>query len=135
MGIKDFDPEDIVAAAATFVGASSMAGIATWDLFDVSLSDSVFALAGNDITLATVIVAASLLSIIVTNDNASLSTLHEDARELDDVYYYSVLASVGLLVGWVFVPDVSSFVTGSDLTAVAYVLVSMVAHAAIGWLL
>lgn len=135
MSKMTIDPEDVASTVATFIGTSSMAGIAQWSLFDVSLSDVAFQLAGNDVTLATCLVAVALVAIVATNDNGSIDQLHSKAKQLDDVYYYSIVASVGLLVGWVFVGDVSSFVTSSDLWGVAYVGLSMVAHFAIGWML
>lgn len=135
MAKMTIDPEDVASTVATFIGTSSMAGIAQWSLFDVSLSDAAFQLAGNDVTLATCLTAVALAAIVLTNDNGSIDELHAKAKQLDNYYYYSILGSVGLLVGWVFVGDVSSFITSSDLWGVAYVGLSMVAHFAIGWML
>lgn len=135
MAKMSFDPEDALATAGAFIGASSMAGIAQWSLFDVSLSDSAFQLAGNSVTLATLLVIASLVATVITNDNADLSSLHADAKNLDNYYYYSVVGSLALLAGWVFVGDVSSFVQSSDLWGVAYVALSLTAQIAIGWML
>ena len=135
MAKMQFDPMDAGATVATFIGASSMAGIASWSLFDVSLSDVAFTLAGNDVTLATLLTVIALGVTIVTNDNADLSSLHQDAQKLDDYYYYSIVGAVGLLAGWIFVGDVSSFVQSQDLWGVAYIAVSITAQMAIGWML
>jgi len=135
MSVMEFDPVDAAATVATFIGASAMAGIASWSLFDVSLSDVAWTLAGNDITLATLLVVAALGVTIATNDNAELSKLHEQAQDLDDYYYYSVIGSLGLLVGWVFIGDVSSFVQSQDLWGVAYIGLSMTGQMAIGYML
>ncbi len=135
MSIMEFDPEDAAALVATFIGTTAMAGIASWSLFDVTLSDVAFQLAGNDVTLATLLTLVSLGVTILTNDNAELSTLHQQAKDLDNYYYYSIVASVGLLVGWVFFGDVSSFVQSQDLWGVGYVAVSLTAQMAIGWML
>ncbi|AFD04023.1 VP2 [Halogeometricum pleomorphic virus 1] len=135
MSKMTIDPEDVASTVATFIGTSSMAGIAQWSLFDVSLSDQAFQLAGNSVTLATVLTAVALAAIVFTNDNGSIDELHAKAKKLDNYYYYSIVGSVALLVGWVFVGDVSSFITSSDLWGVGYVAVSMVAHFALGWML
>ena len=135
MSKMTIDPEDVASTVATFIGTSSMAGIAQWSLFDVSLSDQAFQLAGNSVTLATCLTAVALAAIVFTNDNGSIDELHAKAKQLDNYYYYSIVGSVALLVGWVFIGDVSSFITSSDLWGVGYVGVSMVAHFAIGWML
>ena len=133
--MMEFDPVDAGATVTTFIGTSSMAGIASWSLFDVSLSDVAYTLAGNDITLATLLTLVALAVTIITNDNAELSTLHEQAKELENYYYYSVVGSLGLLVGWVFIGDVSSFVQSADLWGVAYIGVSVTGQMAVGYML
>ena len=133
--MMEFDPVDAGATVTTFIGTSSMAGIASWSLFDVSLSDVAYTLAGNDITLATLLTLVALAVTIITNDNAELSTLHEQAKELENYYYYSVVGSLGLLVGWVFIGDVSSFVQSADLWGVAYIGISVTGQMAVGYML
>ncbi|WP_411964532.1 hypothetical protein [Haloferax sp. YSMS24] len=130
-----FDPEDAAATMATFIGASAMAGIASWSLFDVTLSDVAFNLGGSGVTLATLLTAAAFIFTVATNDNTSFSTLKEDAEKLDQWYYVSVIGSVALLVGWIFIPDVSSFVQSQDLWGVLYVGVSISGQFVTGWIL
>lgn len=130
-----FDPGDAAATVATFIGTSAMAGIASWSLFDTNLADSAFSLAGNDVTLATLLTAAALLVTIVTNDNTSIQSLKDDAEQLDDYYYGAIVASVALLVGWVFIGDVSSFVQSGDVWGVSYIAVSLTGQMAIGYML
>lgn len=131
----NFDPEDAAATVAMFIGASAMAGIATWQLFDVNLSDVAFQLAGNDVTLAASLTALALAITIITNDNTSFSSLREDADQLENYYTFAILGSIVLLVGWVFIPDISSFVQSSDLWGVGYIGVSLTAQMAIGYML
>lgn len=130
-----FDPGDAAATVATFIGSSAMAGIASWSLFDVNLADAAFQLAGNDVTLATLLTGVALLATIITNDNTSIKSLKSDAENLDDYYYGSIIACVALLVGWVFVGDVSAFVQSGDLWGVSYIAVSLTGQMAIGYML
>ena len=135
MAKMDFDPIDFLLLSLAFIGAGAMAGIISVNAFDVSLSDMAFSGIGNGVTLATLATAIAFAGTIVTNDNADLNTLTEDVQDLDTYYYGAVVASAGLLVGWVFVGDVSSFFQSSDLWGVAYIGLTTTAHFALGWML
>jgi len=132
---QNFDPIDFLLLALSFIGAGAMAGIITVNAFDVSLADMAFPNIGQGISLATVATAVAFAGTIVTNDNAELDTLAEDVQDLETYYYGAVVLSVGGLVGWVFIGDVSSFVQSSDLWGVAYIGVTTTAHFALGWML
>ena len=135
MAKMQFDPEDAALTVLAFIGASAMAGIATWTLFDVSLGDSAFQLAGNDVTLATLLTLVAVVGTIVTNDNTELSEVTDDLQNLDEYYMYVTVASLALLVGWVFFPEVSSFVTSQDLWGVLYIGVTVTSQFVLGWML
>lgn len=132
---EDFDYIDGVLLGAVFIGAVTMAGIGSFDLFDVTLSDQAFSI-GEGVTIAMLLTLGGLTGTVVTNDNASLSAdLVDDVQDLEQKYYVAVLATLALMVGWVFVADVSSFVTSSDLWGVLYVLGTVMAQIALGWML
>ena len=132
--MKDFDYIDGVLLGLVFLGASVMAGIGQFDLFDIAFTDQVLDI-GEGVTLATVAVLGGYAGTVITNDNTSLGELTDDVQNLEQSYYVAVLGSAALLVGWVFIPDVSSFVTSSDLWGVLYVTASVVTQIALGWML
>ncbi|QDX39845.1 hypothetical protein [Salarchaeum sp. JOR-1] len=132
---KEFDPVDAGLTVATMISAFIVTGIASFNLFDVDFGAVAFTLAGHGLSTAYVIGALALAGTILTNENAQLSSLQEDAKDLGDYYYGAVLATVGLMVAWVFVGDVSSFFSSSDLWGLVYVGVVTTGQFVIGWML
>jgi hypothetical protein len=130
----EFDYIDGVLLGLVFLGASVMAGIGSFDLFNIAFTDEVAAI-GEGVSLATVAVLGGYAGTILTNDNTDLGSLTEDVQDLEQSYYVAVVGSAALLVGWIFIPDVSSFVTSSDLWGVLYVTASVVTQVALGWML
>jgi hypothetical protein len=131
----EFDPLDAGLTIATMVSAFIVVGIASFDLFGVSFAATAITLAGTGLSTAYVIGAISLAGTLATNDNAELSSLQEDAKDLGDYYYAAVLGTVGLMVAWVFVPDVASFFQSSDLWGLVYVGIVSTGQFVIGWML
>jgi hypothetical protein len=80
-------------------------------------------------------VVAGLLGTIATNDNTSLSEVRSDAEQLDQQYYLTIVGTAALLVGWIFVPEISEFFTSNDVWGVLYVTSTVVAQVALGWML
>jgi hypothetical protein len=130
----EFDYIDGVLLGAVFLGASVMAGIGSFNLFDIAFTDVAFQI-GEGVTIAALLVIGGMVGTVLTNDNTDLGSVTDDVQDLDQQYYIAVVGSVALLVGWIFIPDVSSFVQSSDLWGVVYVVGSMVAQVAIGWML
>jgi hypothetical protein len=135
MAKTQFDPVDAVLVVASAIGLTSMAGIASWQLFDVTLGDTVFVLLGNDVTLATAVVAGSMLGTVITNDNAELSNLNNQIAQLDDYYMYAAVGGIGTVAAWVLFPGLESFVQSSDLWGVGYVALGVTSQFTLGWIL
>ncbi|WP_053946695.1 hypothetical protein [Halolamina sediminis] len=137
MSTKSYDPEDIGMLVLGMFSAAVMVGIAEISAFGFSLSDS-FTFLGNTTTLAWVVAVGTFVGTIVTNDHTDLLTAGGPRKlldsSLDDMYGYTVLAAGGLLVAWVFVPQVADFVTGSDLWGVAYIGLVASSQITLGWL-
>jgi hypothetical protein len=89
-----------------------------------------------EISLAYAISALALVGTVVTNDNTELSSLKTDAEQLDQYYYFAIIGTAALMVGWVLLPStVASFFQSSDLWGLVYVGVTTTAQFAIGWML
>jgi hypothetical protein len=132
--MKDFDYIDGLLVGAVFLGSSVMAGIGSFDLFNVAFTDTAFQI-GEGVSVAAAIVLAGYLATILTNDNTELGSFTDDVQNLEQTYYVAVVGSLALVVAWIFIPDVSSFVQSSDLWGVLFVTGSVVAQIAIGWML
>lgn len=131
----NFDAEDTALLGLVAVAASVMAGVGTFELFGYSLSDT-YAMLGGDFTLAYIATVGAFGFTVWTNEmDLDPSTLRENARdELDDTYYYTLLAGVAVLALWPFIPEISNWVTSSDITAVVFIAGSVGTQLAIGYL-
>jgi hypothetical protein len=132
--MKNFDYIDGLLLGAVFLGSSVMAGIGSFDLFNVAFTDVAFDI-GEGVTVAAAIVLAAYIGTILTNDNTELSSAIDDVQDLEGYYYASVIVSLGLVVAWVFIPDVSSFIQSSDLWGVLFITGSVITQVALGWML
>ncbi|GAA0651935.1 hypothetical protein [Salarchaeum japonicum] len=132
---KEFDPLDAALTILTMISGFIVTGIAQFNLFDVDFGATAFTLAGHGLSTAYVIGALALVGTVLTNENAELSSLQEDAKDLGDYYYGAVIGTAGLMVAWVFVGDVSTFFQSSDLWGLAYVGVVTTGQFVIGWML
>lgn len=137
MASMQFDPEDIGMLIAGILASGVMTGLVTVSAFGYSFSDQLFSI-GSGISLAYLLSAATLLGIIVTNDNEDLlsanavSNLKNSA--MADYYMWAILATVGLLAGWAFFPAIPEFVQSSDVWGVAYIAVTAAGQIAVGWM-
>ena len=132
----DFDPVDAALTVGVMMSGFIMVGIATFSLFDIGFGDVVWSSGNMSMSVAYVIGAGAFVGIVATNDNTELSSLKDDAERLDDYYYYSIIATVALMVGWLVMPDtVASFFQSSDLWGLVYVGVTTTASFAVGWML
>ena len=136
MAQMQFDPVDTALTVALMISGFIMTGVATFSLFDINFTDTVYSSGNITISVAYAISVVALGGIIATNDNTSLKSLKDDAEQLDQYYYGAILGTGALMVGWVLMPDtVATFFQSSDLWALAYVGVSTTAAFAIGWML
>jgi hypothetical protein len=119
----------------TALGAAVMAGLGTFGAFDVTLSDT-FTVAGGTFSLAYLLQIGAFGWTVVTNDHdLDPSAFADQARsELTDYYYYTLIAAIIVLVLWPFVSDISSFIQSKDLWGVVFIIGSVAAQMAIGWM-
>jgi len=135
MATMQFDPEDTALIALVAFSASVMAGIGTFGAFDVQLSDT-FQMAGGTFSLAYAATVGAFIVTVLTNDlPTDPSKLRQKAeKELDRNYYLVLLASLGVMAAWPFVPEIESFVTSQDLWGVVFIVGSVGAQIAIGYM-
>lgn len=130
-----FDPEDTALIAVVAFSAAVMAGLGSFAAFDVSLSDT-FSMAGGTFSLAYAGTVGAFVATILTNDlPTNPSDLRQKAeKELDQAYYLTLVGSLGVMVMWPFVPEIESFVTSQDLWGVLFIVGSVGAQIAIGYM-
>ena len=136
MSLQSFDWEDIGMLVLGLFSAAVLVGIASVSAFGVALSDT-FSIGGYSASLAWVISIGTFVGTVLTNEHTEL--LSSDGysalknSEMDDTYVYAVLGTAALLVAWVFIPQVSEFVTSEDLWGVLYIGLVGTSQVAIGW--
>jgi hypothetical protein len=130
-----FDPEDTALIAVVAFAAAVMAGLGSFAAFDVSLSDT-FSMAGGTFSIAYGATIAAFALTVLTNDlPTNPSDLRQEAeKQLDQEYYLALVGSLLVLVAWPFVPEIESFVTSEDLWGVLFVVGSVGAQVAIGYM-
>lgn len=135
MSRLEFDPTDTALTLALAISGFIMTGIATFTLFDVSFTDTLFSLGGYDITIAYAMSVVAIAGTIYTNDNTELDSLSNDIKNLDDYYKYATVATLALVGAWLFIPAVQDFFTSSDAMALVYVGVTTTGQFVLGWML
>jgi hypothetical protein len=130
-----FDPEDTALIAVVAFAAAVMAGLGSFSAFGVALSDT-FQAVGGTFSLAYGATVGAFVFTIATNDlPTNPSDLREKAeRDLDQAYYGTLIVAVAVMVAWPFVPEVESFVTSQDLWGVLFIVGSVGAQIAIGFM-
>jgi len=135
MSKLEFDPTDTALTLALAISGFIMTGIATFTLFDVSFTDTIFSVGGYNITIAYAMSVVALAGTIYTNENTGIDTLSDDIKDLDDYYKYATIATGGLIAAWLFIPAVGDFFTSSDAMALVYVGVTTTGQFVLGWML
>ncbi len=135
MALKKFDPIDAGLTVVTLMSAFMIVGIATFDLFDVDFSATLFTVAGFALSTAYVLAASSVVLTVLTNDNTDFSSLREDVRDLDQYYAAAIALTFGLLIAWPVFPQVQDFFSSEDLWGVVYVVTVTTGQMALGWML
>ena len=137
MSKTELDPEDIGMLVLGIFSAAVMVGIASVEVFSFSLSDS-FTVGGYTASIAWVATVGTFVGTIFTNEHTELfSTDAADEllnADMSDAYAYAVIAAAALLVAWVFVPQVSDFIAGSDVWGLGYVGLVTASQLTIGWI-
>lgn len=134
--IESFDPLDMSLLVLGIMSAFIIVGIGHFDLFGVDFSEEMFTLAGFSLSTAWVIGYASIIGVIITNDNAELQNLRSDIEDLEQYYAITAVLTLGLPIAWVVFPDlVADFFQSEDLWGVVYVAIVSTGQAALGWML
>jgi hypothetical protein len=136
MAEMSFDPEDTGIIALVVLASGVMAGRASFEAFNVALSD-VTTVGGATFSIAYIVTLGAFAWTVLTNEGMStdLSQLRKDARkELDDTYYYLLVASFGTLILWPFVPEIGNIVQSQDLWGVLFIAGSTGAQVALGYM-
>jgi len=115
MATNEIDTEDAAVFAIFGLGAAASVGIADVQLFGFAFSDPMPFLEIGSATVATLVSLICFGWIWITNE--------PDLDTLDDNYTYMVLGTVALIVAVPLIPSLHDFVTSSDVTALAAVLV------------
>lgn len=126
---------------ASFLVLNTMAGfllvgIGSFDLFGVNFGETLFTVSGIGLSTAWIIGYSAIIGTLVTNDNADLSSLSDDVRNLEGYYYAAAAGALALPVAFVVFPDtVASFFKSADLWGLSYVVLITSGQTALGWML
>ena len=142
MTTGEFDTEDAPGFLAVALGAVGLTQIGTISVYGYSLADTAFSIGGYSFTWAAALIIAGIAWISFTNEVGlgewiGLVSDRQDPQgrgQLEDAYYASVVLLIAIVAGMVFLPGVSSFVTGSDIagTGAAGVILAGAGTAAYG---
>ena len=135
MAKMEMDALDASLLVAGLASSFMLVGVASFNLFDVAFSDTLFAPAGIGLSTAWVIGYGSIVGTIVTNDNTELQTLSDDIQGLQGYYMAAAIGTLALPVAFVVSPSVSNFITSADLWGLAYVVAVTSGQFALGWML
>jgi len=118
------------------MSAFLIVGIGKFDLFGVDFAATLFSPAGFGLSTAWVSGYAAITTTILTNDNAELSSLGNDIKNLGSYYMIAAAATLLLPIAFIVFPDtIGSFFKSADLWGLVYVVVLTSGQAALGWML
>jgi len=113
-----------------------LVGIGSFDLFGVDFQATLFEPAGIALSTAWVLGYAAIVGTIITNDNAELSSLSDDIRNLQGYYAAAAAGTLLLPIAFVVFPDtVGEFFKSADLWGLGYVVLITSGQTALGWML
>jgi len=135
MAKMEMDAVDASLLVAGLASAFMLVGVASFNLFDVAFSDTLFSLGGIGLSTAWVIGYGSIVLTILTNDNTELQTLSDDIQGLQGYYMAAAIGTLALPIAFVVSPAVSDFITSADLWGLAYVVSVTSGQFALGWML
>ncbi|MDV7351294.1 hypothetical protein R3751_16130 [Halorubrum distributum] len=136
MAKMEFDAVDAALVVAGLASAFMLVGIASFQLFDVDFTATQFTLGGIGLSTAWVLGYASIVGVIITNDNTEFQSLSDDIQGLQGWYMAAAVGTLVLPVAFVALPDtVGSFFQSSDLWGLLYVIAVTTGQFALGWML
>lgn len=136
MAQMKFDPLDASLVITGLASAFMLVGIAEFNLFDVGFSEPLTEIAGYSLSTAWVLGYASIVGVIITNENTSFQNLSDDIQGLQGYYLASAVAALGLPIAFIVLPQtVGDFFQSSDLWGLLYVVVVTSGQTALGWML
>ncbi|OYR69028.1 hypothetical protein DJ78_12210 [Halorubrum ezzemoulense] len=132
----EFDAVDAALVVAGLASAFMLVGIASFQLFDVDFTATQFTISGIGLSTAWILGYASIVGVIVTNDNTEFQSLSDDIQGLQGWYMAAAIGTLVLPVAFVALPDtVGSFFQSSDLWGLLYVIAVTTGQFALGWML
>ncbi len=136
-GKLSFNPLDVMLLLVTVLSTLVMGGLAIVQVYGFSFSEPFVTVSSlpNDPSTAWLISVSALIATVATNDRVSMSGIHAELQTLDRYYYYTVLLSVALTVGWLFVPGLESFVESQDTFGILYTVVVTTSQLVVGYML
>ncbi|MDB2273014.1 hypothetical protein PM022_00380 [Halorubrum ezzemoulense] len=136
MAKMEFDAVDAALVVAGLASAFMLVGIASFQLFDVDFTATQFTISGIGLSTAWILGYASIVGVIVTNDNTEFQSLSDDIQGLQGWYMAAAVGTLVLPVAFVALPDtVGSFFQSSDLWGLLYVIAVTTGQFALGWML
>ena len=136
MAKMEFDAVDAALVVAGLASAFMLVGIASFQLFDVDFTATQFTLGGIGLSTAWILGYASIVGVIITNDNTEFQSLSDDIQGLQGWYMAAAVGTLVLPVAFVTLPDtVGSFFQSSDLWGLLYVIAVTTGQFALGWML
>ncbi|OYR54642.1 hypothetical protein DJ71_27225 [Halorubrum sp. E3] len=132
----EFDAVDAALVVAGLASAFMLVGIASFQLFDVDFTATQFTVGGIGLSTAWILGYASIVGVIITNDNTEFQSLSDDIQGLQGWYMFAAIGTLVLPVAFVALPDtVGSFFQSSDLWGLLYVIAVTTGQFALGWML
>ena len=136
MAKMEFDAVDAALVVAGLASAFMLVGIASFQLFDVDFTATQFTVSGIGLSTAWILGYASIVGVIITNDNTEFQSLSDDIQGLQGWYMAAAVGTLVLPVAFVALPDtVGSFFQSSDLWGLLYVIAVTTGQFALGWML
>ena len=136
MAKMEFDAVDAALVVAGLASAFMLVGIASFQLFDVDFTATQFTLGGIGLSTAWILGYASIVGVIITNDNTEFQSLSDDIQGLQGWYMAAAVGTLVLPIAFVALPDtVGSFFQSSDLWGLIYVIAVTTGQFALGWML
>ena len=136
MAKMEFDAVDAALVVAGLASAFMLVGIASFQLFDVNFTATQFTLGGIGLSTAWILGYASIVGVIITNDNTEFQSLSDDIQGLQGWYMAAAVGTLVLPVAFVALPNtVGSFFQSSDLWGLLYVIAVTTGQFALGWML
>ena len=136
MAKMEFDAVDAALVVAGLASAFMLVGIASFQLFDVDFTATQFTLGGIGLSTAWILGYASIVGVVITNDNTEFQSLSDDIQGLQGWYMAAAVGTLVLPVAFVALPDtVGSFFQSSDLWGLLYVIAVTTGQFALGWML